>query len=182
VAKEVKILMDGLRHINEQAFGADSSVMLGEAISNPAYLETGRSSGRQGLLIKRARIYPSRANPMVLETAASYQFVSQIQSGDQAGTPALMEINDPQLIAEASFEQCLLTGVGNQFCKWWPVDFENVTGLPLIVTPQFTIVHDADVNHAAYQSKTIYTVLDYAIVEVPNEAFTTLLLNQSRTS
>lgn len=177
----MKVIMDGLRHTNLQNLGADSSVVAAEAISNPAYLET-NPGRRQGMLIKDARVYLSHAAPVGLWTTNGHTICNQIQTGDQTGTPALMEITDAQLVATAQFQLTVATNVGFTFMRPFPFQLEPVMGMPLIVTPEFTVVHDFDHNNATYQNEDVYTVIDYAIVEVNSEMFSTLLLNQSRVS
>jgi len=177
----IKVIMDGLRHTNLQTLGGDSSVVIAEAVSNPAYLETNPGK-RQGMLIQNARVFTSLATPIDIPLAAESVISNQIQTGDQAGTPALDEVTDPQLVAAAQTRVSLATTVGFQINRTFPIQLESVMGLPLIVTPEFTVVHDFGVDNVDFQNEDIFTVIDYAIVEVGPEMFSTLLLNQSRTS
>lgn len=177
----VKIIMSGLRHVNIQDIGADSSVVFGESISNPAYLETNPTK-RQGMLIERVRIYPSLSDPFKVQSNLAHQVVHQLQSGALPSTPVILECEDSKLIANAMWENGMSTAVGFQTTKLWPMDMEAMAGTPVIVTPQFCVVHDFDINDAAYQSKEVNTVIDYSIAEIDSDLFATLLLNQQRTS
>lgn len=181
-SRGIKVVMDGLRHTNLQTTdAANSSVVIAEAISNPAYLET-NPGRRQGLLLKDARVFMSLAATPGLPVTSGFTITNQIQTGDQTGTPAIDECTDPQLVASGQMQGVIATAVGFQFIKPFPMQLEPVMGLPLIVTPEFTVTHDFALDHASLRGQDVYTVIDYAIVEVNAEMFSTLLLNQSRVS
>jgi len=177
----MKIIMDGLRHTNLQTLGADSSTPIAEAISNPAYLESNPNK-RQGMLIRDVRIFPEFVAQTEFTVGATHTITNQIRTGNHEDTPLLVEPNEPTLVAHAMRTIVVATGVGFVSQDFWPLQMYPMMGLPLIVTPQFTVTHDFDNNNAAYQNKDLYTIIDYAIVEVDNSMFSTLLLNQSRTS
>lgn len=172
---KLSVTLEGVRHINTQTFDADSSVVLYESVDNPGFTD----GGEHGMLIERVRIYPQNADPIRLNAAASFQFVAQIQAGTQT---TIKEIDENQVIMQGAFEWTFSTGVGTQITKIWPLEMEPVAGVPIIVAPTFTVLHDAEVNHVSFQSKVIKTVIDYSIVKVPDKLFRTLYQNQTRVS
>lgn len=181
---QIKPIGVPMRHLNKVSFAADSSTVIGEAVANPAYRESA-TNRYLGMLIHRIRVYGKLTDMAADQQAAgNYDFVSQLQTGDQSGTPAVMDLDNEFLFAHGSIAFRLSSGVGFQFMSpgVWPLDLEPVKATPIIVTPEFTMVHDAVVNHAAFQNKEMNTVIEYQIVEVPDRIFTQMLMNQSRTS
>lgn len=177
----MKVVMSGLRHTNLQTISGTASVEIAEAISNPAYLESNPNQ-RQGMLLERVRVFMETIDPVEVGAGASHTISHQITTGDNEGTPALVEPSDAKLVMHAATQVNVSTGVGFNITRVWPVELESVMGLPLIVTPKLTVTHDFDYNSAAYQNKDVYTIIDYSIVSIPAEQFSTLLLNQSRVS
>lgn len=173
--EQIEVLMSGVRHINEQAFGADSSAPIYESVDNPAFSD----DGRRGMLIERVRIYPKNATPIIFATGSPYNWVTQIQSGTRT---TIVEITDLALVMQGQAQLTFLTGIGVQLTKMWPFELDSVIGAPLIVAPTFSVLHDVEINHVAFASKTLYTVIDYSVVEVPDTMFRTLYMNQTRTS
>jgi hypothetical protein len=129
------------------------------------------------MLIRRVRVYPNNSNPLVLAAGADYHFVSQLQSGTET---EIDEVHHVGLIAQGSFQLTFLTGVGVQVTKIWPLEMQAIAAIPVVVSPTLTILHDAEINHAAFQSKIIRTVIDYDLVEIGDKIFRTLYMNQTR--
>lgn len=179
---ELKVVARGLRHRNLQTLGGDSSTVLAEAIDNPTYLETATKGMRQGMLIERVRVYPEMIAPVETPLAASHTISIQVQTGNNETTPALVEPIDNTLLFHVAMQINVATAVGFSHTSIWPLELEPMVGIPLIVTPQFTVVHDFDYNHASYQGKDLYTIIDYAVVDIPTEEFATMLMNQQRNS
>lgn len=177
----VKVVMGGLRHVNLQTLNNPATTACAEAISNPAYLETNPNQ-RQGMLIERVRVMSNNASPIGIAVAATHELHTQIVTGDAEASPALVEPSDQSLVAQAHTTVVMATAVGFQTVQLFPIDLEAVMGTPLIVTPKFTVTHLFNSNSAQYNGKDIYTVIDYSIVSLSAEAFSTMLLNQSRTS
>jgi len=170
-----KTILEGQRHVNIQTFGADSSTPIFETEDNPAF----SAAGNTGMLIQRVRMYPTNSDPIVFATGASYNWVSQLCGGAQT---AILEVGDQDLIAQANAQLTFLTGVGVQVTKMWPFEMLSVATIPAIVAPSFTVGHDCEVNHAAFQSCDVRTVIDYDVVEFSDQAFRTLYVNQANVS
>lgn len=178
----MKIVASGLRHRNKQTLGANSETVIAEAVDNPTYLENATKGKRQGMLIERARVYMQMIDPIDINFAAGYVMSHQLQTGNNEGTPALVEPIDNTLVMHAATQVTVATAVGYAFARLWPVELESMVGLPLIVTPMFTVTHDFDYNHASLQSKDVYTIIDYSVVEIDGDDFATMLMNQQRNS
>lgn len=171
-----------LRHLNKQTFLADSSTVLGESIPNPAYREAA-DARYLGMLVTSIRVYPKFSAPITgFAAAASFLWQSQLQTGEQSAVPAIMDLDDEFLFAAAMLYSDMRTAVGFVIRQIFPIELEPVKATPIIVTPEFTVIHDAGVNDANFASKEVHTVIEYQIVEVPDRLFTQMLMNQSRTS
>jgi len=170
-----KTILEGQRHVNTQTFGSNSSTPIFETEDNPAF----STAGNTGMLIQRVRMYPKNSDPIVFATGASYNWVSQLCGGTQ---DAILEIGTQDLVAQANAQLTFLTGVGVQVTKMWPFEMLSVASIPAIVAPSFTVGHDCEVNHAAFQEKDIKTVIDYDVVEFSEQAFRTMYINQTNQS
>lgn len=174
---------DGLIERNLQTHAADASTAISEAIDNPGYRDSQIRKGyRSGIMIRRIRVYTPLNDVLGVAHGAYFYHATQLHTGDTTATNALKDMSDNQLFAHASVEQQFTTGVGIQVTKLWPLDVEVLFGLPVIVTPKYTVQHKNNVDIVAFRSKNLWTVIDYALVDVQDSVFTTMLMNQSRTS
>lgn len=170
-----------IRHVNQQTSGADSSVVFGEAIDNPAYREAA-SDEYLGIIILAAIVDKKLSAPFSTHVGGAYIMDHQIQYGDQTGTPAVLDRTSQFLHMYVQKEVAFATAVGWDEAMWWPATLRKMHPDDVIVTPKFTVVHSFGVNTAAYQSKPIETELLYQVVQVPDKVFTRMLMDQTRTS
>lgn len=170
-----------IRHINKQTSEADSSTVFAEAIANPAYRESA-SDEYLGILILSAFVDMQLSAPLTPHVGGAYSIAAQIQYGDQTGTPAVMDRDNQFLHMYAHKELSWASSVGWGQSELWPLPLRKIHPDDVIVTPEFTVVHDFGVNTAAYQSKPIECEIIYQIVEVPDKVFTRMLMDQTRTS
>ena len=181
VVTKIAPISDLMRHINKTSIGADSSVVVGEVIPNPAYRESAHDV-YLGVVIDRMMVWPKFTAPCGNGTLLATQWTTQMQTGNQVGTPAVMDIDNEFLFAHGNRTSRSSTAVGFGLAEFFPIPLDVVKAIPIIVTPEFSIIHDAGVNNAEFQSKEIVTIIEYTIVEVPDHLFTQMLMNQSRTS
>jgi len=171
-----------VRHLNKQTIGANSSTVIGESITNPAYREAA-SDEYLGILIVGAFMDRKYSAPFTFNNGQASIITSQIQYGDQSVTPAIKDRDDQFLHSHGSIEWGWASSVGFQdFTGLLPMPIQKMHPDDVIVTPEFTVVHDFDSNAANYQSKEVHTEILYHVVKVPDKVFTRMLMDQTRTS
>ena len=175
----IKPVSKVLRAVNKQTSGA--GVAVAEAISTPGYSEQpSRADGdRTGCLILDAFIW-SKYDELGGGVATNEPiWEAQIQTGDQTGTPAMLDPDSPYLLGDIRLDTPLATSGAAQYT--FPMHMTFFQQPPLVVMPEITFAHWTH-NHAQYNSKDLWVVMFYQIVEIAASLFTVLLQNQWRTS
>jgi len=162
-----------LRHTNEQTTAANATTEVAEAIDNPAF---GRGGVHTGMEVERIIFMPSVGAPNYGGIGASGYFMTQIQVGDQSATPLHLDPDDEALFAHLHCISDLSTS-GAGFGPVYPMVVPIVNVVPIIIEQYFTIMHEAQ-NLVQYNSKQLFTIVDYYTVEVPDSVYTQIMMSR----
>lgn len=174
--KKITPTSEVLEHVNSQTYSADASVAMAEAIPTFGYSEAGNS----GMLLVGAWWGPSIHINSVYGAVALNFVTTQIQSGDQAAAPAVVDFDDNTLISGYAGKESFVTG-GSELVVEWPKPHFFFRPTPVIVAQEFTIVHDA-INNALLNSIEVFTILHFMTVAIPSAMYMRLLMDQQRRS
>jgi len=161
-----------LRHVNKQTFGANATTEIGEAIDNPGF---GRGGAHTGIEIERILIVPDPASATFSSIASGGYYQAQVQIGDQSGTPAVIDPQDEGLFAHLHMLNNISTNGGSVHS--WPKMMPIINVVPIIVEQYYTVVHQG-ANSAQYNSQSVFTIIDYYAVEVPDSTYTQIVLSR----
>lgn len=164
-----------IRHTNAITLAADSTTAVAESIDTPGYSEVGYS----GCFIVGAQISPAPAVASFNPDADS-SFTVQIQTGDRAGTPAMINPDDVGFFAQLHISTQLQTS--GVYVITFPMPIPISLPVPIIVMPQFTICVDCSANVTEYAGDEMFTEIFYRTVKLADRAYTGLLLQQQRIS
>jgi len=177
--KEAVTMLSGLLiHTNVQTFPADASNEIAESINTPGVTQGGLA--RQACMIERMFVDSNGVNPGPFGATAETVLVSQLQFGNRAAVPAILDRDSPFLFTSGSLFRTFVTTGGDSFQM--PVEHPILAPVPIIVHDEMTFAHVA-VNNAAWNNRDVVTIIHYRVVEIRDMSlYQALLLQQTRTS
>lgn len=162
-----------LRHVNKQTFGANAETEIAESIPNPAF---GRGGVHTGMEISRILVVPDPLNSNLFgASAVNGLYQCQLQIGEAPSTPVVIDPQDEGLFAHLHFISSVSTNGGNAHS--WPKMVPIINVVPVIIEQYFNVTH-VGMNNSAYNDESVFTIIDYYTVEVPDAVYTQIALSR----